>query len=104
MSLHLRLTRLDPSRASGPHEIDGDKVAEYVSAMRRGDQFPPIRAVDYGDSIMIIDGHHRCAAARIAGQSISAMLADGDAFEDLDIALRDADAGRADDPQHWNCQ
>jgi ParB-like chromosome segregation protein Spo0J len=101
MSLHLLLVAIDPERASGPHEIDPAKVRLYAEAMRRGDRFPPIRAVDYGDSLMIIDGHHRAAAARIANTPLSALVAQGEDFEDLDLALRDAGAGRADDPEHW---
>ena len=101
MSLPLRLAQIDPFKATGPHEVDPAKVATYTKAMRRGDKFPPIRAVDYGDCIMIVDGHHRCAAARFAGTAIWALIADGDAFEDLDIALRNVGTGRADDVEHW---
>ena len=102
MSLRLRAALIEASAASGPHEIDAGKVRRYAEAMARGDAFPPIRVVDYGDSLMIIDGHHRAAAARRAGVHVTALIADGEAFENLDIALRDVDQGRADDPQHWS--
>lgn len=102
MSLRLRTDVIDPRLASGPHETDADTIAQYASAMKQGDQFPPIRAVDYGDSFMIVDGHHRTAAARMAGLPVSALIADGEQFEDLDNSLRaDGDGKRADDVEFW---
>ena len=89
------------SPASGPHETDAGKIARYAAAMAGGAVFPPVRLVRYDDCLMIIDGHHRVAAGRVAGVPVAAMIADGEAFEDLDIALRDADAGRADDAANW---
>ena len=85
----------------GPHEVDSAKVAEIARAMELGYKFPPVRVVQYGQALHIIDGHHRVSAARSLGYQLSALVADGDSFEDLDCELRAESAGRADDELHW---
>ena len=96
-------TTLSPSNAArGPHQIDQNKVASYSLAMKAGAKFPPVRVVDYGEGcLMIIDGHHRIAAARIEGIELQALVADGEEFEELDTMLSDWRRGRADDEIHW---
>lgn len=89
------------ARMIAHHEVDDDKVIEYRRAMLRGDQFPPIRVVDCGESgFMIVDGHHRSIAARQAGLPIRALVVAEEAFESMDAALR-PDGYRADDEQFW---
>jgi hypothetical protein len=82
------------------HETCDSKIAHYAARMLDGDKFPPIRAVDYGTSIMMIDGHHRVKAARIANMPVAALIASGDEFEDLDCAVRHQ-GKRADDAEFW---
>jgi ParB-like chromosome segregation protein Spo0J len=97
-----RVTLAPDNGARGPHEIDPGKVQRYAAAMRRGDVFPPVRLVDYDGSFMIVDGHHRTAAARAAGVPLAALSCAGAEFETLDCDLRcDPDAGRADDERYW---
>ncbi len=90
------------SNISGPHEIDSAKVQSFIDEMRAGGNFPPVRVVRYdGGYFHIIDGHHRVAAAKQCGFPLSALVANGEQFEDLDNELRAAGSGRADDVAHW---
>ncbi len=95
-----KLCDVDPNILRGPHETSDAKIARFAEDMRSGVAFPPIRAVDYGSTIMIIDGHHRAAAARLAGCTVRAMVADGEAFEDLDNEVK-SEGKRADDLEFW---
>ena len=54
-------------------------VKDYVGALRRGEQFPPIRLVYDGDQYYLVDGHHRLAATReLAGlEDIAVEVFDG---------------------------
>lgn len=87
----------------GPHEVDRDKVERYALELAAGTTFPPVRLVDYRDgTLMIVDGHHRAAAQRVALVPLAALVVDGEAFEDLDCRLRDEGEGRrADDAEFW---
>lgn len=76
------------------------KIKKYQKSMEEGDTFPPVRVVQYEESFLIIDGHHRIAAARLAGIAIDAKVADGNEFENLDISLSGM-GKRADDEQFW---
>lgn len=84
----------------GPHETCPHKIARYARAMEGGDKFPPVRVVDYDGVFMIIDGHHRAAAAQRAGLPLDALVVSGAAFEALDMNARDH-GKRADDPEFW---
>ncbi len=86
---------------SGPHETDSGKVQIYVDRMLAGENFPPIRVVRYDGYYHIIDGHHRVAAAQKLRFPLSALIAGGEAFEDLDNELRASGKGRADDERYW---
>lgn len=48
-------------------QLDPRVVAEYAAALQRGDGFPPIIVFQAGDTHLVADGHHRVAAARLAG-------------------------------------
>lgn len=100
MSLRPLLTIIDPRNARGPHETCPSKIGAYVSAMERGDKFPPARVVDYGGIFMIVDGHHRAAAANRVGLPLEALVARGDAFEALDAKVSQL-GKRADDLEFW---
>lgn len=101
----MRCSLLPDARCSGPHQVSQGKVRRFVQAMARGDApaFPPVRLVDYGAlGLQIIDGHHRVQAAKLAGVTISAVVVQGDAFEQLDLDLRDAGGNeRADHAKFW---
>lgn len=47
--------------------LDQSAVDEYASAMIAGDQFPPVRVFNYGDTYWLTDGFHRVAAAKKIG-------------------------------------
>jgi ABC-type multidrug transport system fused ATPase/permease subunit len=71
----------DASRASGPTRrvrlervVDllvvshaGERIADYQAAMRRGDRFPPVAVVRWGERFLVADGHKRLSAFRALG-------------------------------------
>ena len=53
-------------------------VRDYTEAMRRGDKFPPIKAIFDGDKYWLADGFHRVAAAKKIGlETIEADVKEG---------------------------
>src|SRR5690349_18470315 len=54
---------------AGSDEGEVSKVIGYVNAMKRGDVFPPIFVEKVGSDLFVFDGHHRCAAAALCGQT-----------------------------------
>lgn len=68
------------------NEIDPAKVARYALAMERGETFPPVVVVRYGDQYMPIDGHHRLMAAQVARlKEVDAYVVGHRAFENYDL-------------------
>ncbi len=72
---------------------DMDKVTKYARAMKRGDIFPPIFL---NDELSVLDGHHRCVAAGLAGcQAMHAVVIEGasgravDAISEILFAVSD---------------
>lgn len=80
------------------HDIDADKVARIEAAIDAGVTLPPVVAVQYGDSYMPIDGHHRFEASARKRKQLDAWVISGRAFESLDQRCRDeCDFMRAED-------
>jgi hypothetical protein len=48
-------------------KIDERVVEEYFEAMKRGDTFPPLRAVKVGKQLLLVEGWHRLEAMRRLG-------------------------------------
>jgi uncharacterized ParB-like nuclease family protein len=75
---------IDPWRFNNRKNLSGDvpaadKIREFVDAMRRGDQFPPIVAFPYRKNkpyrYRIFDGRHRARAAQHFGcQTVRAVV------------------------------
>jgi hypothetical protein len=65
--------------------IDGKKVDALVAHLRAGGAVPPPVVVQYGDSFMPLDGHHRLAAAQRLDLEMDAWVVRGRRFEDLDL-------------------
>ena len=61
----LRLLKLSEIAAAYPHTPK--LVDDYVAAMNKGHQFPPITCRSESAVFVLIDGHHRVAAARKLG-------------------------------------
>ena len=81
-------------------EIDPDKVAAYADrleqALQGQDTTPPrVIVADYGDSVLVIDGHHRIAAAHQKNMVALAWICDGAAYDDLSCRLGSDAADRA---------
>lgn len=81
---------IEPNAYFGQHEINSVKVGRYVAAINRGDVFPPVVAVRYGEKVMPLDGHHRLAAAAVTGTALPALECDGEEFEDFCREAHDA--------------
>lgn len=66
------IDQIDEERSRGnqarAEAILSETVDRYAQAMRNGDQFPPLVVYRYGKRLTIVDGNHRQAAARRAGQ------------------------------------
>src|SRR5580700_6514868 len=46
-------------------QLQPDVVKDYLGALRRGEELPPIRVLrDVNDNYYLVDGHHRIAATR----------------------------------------
>lgn len=101
--LKTRWVRVGPeTEFSKPHEIDDEKLSEFIKAKLKGEQFPPVRLVEYPSGMMIIDGHHRVTACETIEHSFDAIVASGEDFEQLDLDLKDAGIDkRADDIEFW---
>jgi RHS repeat-associated protein len=95
----------DPKDLKPTHEIRGDasskRVARYRNDMRNGEfdwEQSPISIVRNGDDMYVVDGHHRLAAARLAGldevsiRDVTAQLNEGGfaGYTDMDDVLRSA--------------
>lgn len=50
--------------------IDALALEEYVAAMERGDELPPIDVIDSGDRYYLVDGFHRYAAHAQLGRAV----------------------------------
>lgn len=77
-----RLT-LDP-RLQPRDRIDDALVKAYAEDMGRGDMFPPIRAVQNGKAIWVVDGWHRVHAAKSLGLAEIAAHVTPGSFEDAE--------------------
>ncbi len=63
-------------------------MAKYAHAMRRGDEFPPIRVARVGDALCVVDGFHRIEAARAARQdTIPAYIAPMSERQAVSVAI-----------------
>jgi ParB-like chromosome segregation protein Spo0J len=60
-----RLLKLSEIAAAYPHTPK--LVDDYAVAMSKGNQFPPITCRSESGVFVLIDGHHRVAAARKLG-------------------------------------
>jgi hypothetical protein len=69
-------------------KINDEVVDEYVSAMQRGESFPPIVVFRDGEKNWLADGYHRYYAAKKAGlDSIGAEFRTGTKLDALKFAL-----------------
>ena len=83
--MNISLNALTLDKKLQPRErLDDSLVDEYAEAMKRGDIFPPVRAVANHKTKWLVDGWHREAAARKIGlKEISAQISEG-TFEDAE--------------------
>jgi hypothetical protein len=58
---------IDPKLQCRETMINEDTVEEYLQAMKRGDEFPPLLAVRAGKQLLLVEGRHRLEAARRLG-------------------------------------
>lgn len=75
-------TYLDNIKFFAPsHLTDAAKVSALVDAIQSGSGIPAILVVaDDGNGALVLDGHHRAAAANELGVSIPANVIDYDEF------------------------
>ncbi len=64
----LSLDAVEEARRFQPRELslNDTRAAQYAFAMRRGDEFPPIKVANVGGKLYVVDGFHRLEAARQA--------------------------------------
>jgi hypothetical protein len=78
--------------ADPPRHLDEAKVARYAQIL---DQLPPVAVFDLGDGLLLVDGHHRVAAARRLGRrTIRAEVRPGSREDALRFAVDLAAAER----------
>lgn len=64
MHFEPKSTTLAPDAITAFHEVDSDRVASIVARMRAGEvNLPPVLVINDGFQYLVIDGHHRIAAA-----------------------------------------
>lgn len=112
--LNARLVWVDPTSCIFQHETDPKKVKTFVHSHCYGAIFPPVHLAEYDGRYLIVDGHHRTAAAlhitetlREQGwlrevQALKALVVDGAEFDELDCDLQSEGLGnRADMDRYW---
>jgi hypothetical protein len=78
---------LDPELQSR-EAVDEQVVNDYAKAMDRGDEFPPLRAVDDGKQLWPWDGRHRLLAARRRGaKTVQVLVTKGTRDDALWLAV-----------------
>lgn len=85
----VRMGSVTPDGWFGVHAVSNAVATAYSRLMQRGRCFPPVVVVDYGDSMMPLDGHHRLTAAKMLGRDHAAVIVDGEWFEDQCIRRKD---------------
>ena len=104
--LNARLMWVDPISCIAQHETDPKKVKAYRLAYCYSADFPPVHLAEYDGRYLILDGHHRVAAAAsfintgVLGwvQSVKALVVDGAEFDELDCEQQEKLGHRADHP------
>ena len=67
--MELDLTEIRTDGGTQPRaQLDGVTVSEYADAMRRGNDFPPVKVMHDGENYWLYDGFHRVQAARQIGR------------------------------------
>jgi len=62
---HLALDHITLDGRLQSRQLQPDVVKEYLGALRRGEELPPVRVVrDVNDNYYLVDGNHRIAATR----------------------------------------
>ena len=68
--MQLDLTKIRTDGGTQPRaELDVAIVSEYVDAMQRGDDFPPVKVMYDGENHWLYDGFHRVEAAQSIGRT-----------------------------------
>ena len=76
MKVLLKSITLDSDLQIRVTGINHEAVDDYASAIKRGDAFPPVTLFKVGKELFLVDGFHRFAAHRKAGESeIEAIVA-----------------------------
>ena len=66
-----------------------ETVSDYAELLREGTEFPPVKVVDVGGSLMLVDGYHRVQATQEnGGDSIEADVLVGSYQKALEEALK----------------
>ena len=69
-------------------KLDEENLKDFIEALERGDEFPPIIVFRIRGSLYIVDGHHRLQAALKAGHTeILAVVHDGTWHDAVRAAL-----------------
>ena len=66
------------SLSEGPPSLDASKVTRIAKALAGGGVLPPIKVSRRSGGYLVRDGHHRVAAARLAGLETVPVLVDVD--------------------------
>lgn len=82
-------------RTFGQAMTDDAKVLELAALMSEQSPLPRLIAADYGDSVLMIDGHHRAEAAKLAHCILYVWLCDGSEYDALSCRLGSFEADNA---------
>jgi ParB-like chromosome segregation protein Spo0J len=95
---HLRIADLLANAPVDPEtHLDAARVERYAQML---DALPPIVVFDTPEGLLLVDGHHRLAAARLRGsETVEAEVRSGSRHDALRYAAREGASQRGISPE-----